>query len=67
MKVTDYQHEGWCDTQNNISNSCNCIVGYPLEVIEDYEEALKAIRSEVGTSTKAWKIANDVLVDHASR
>jgi tRNA A37 methylthiotransferase MiaB len=40
MKVTDYQHEGWCDTQNNISNSCNCIVGYPLEVIEDFEKAL---------------------------
>jgi hypothetical protein len=40
MNIKDYNHEGWCDGVNNISQSCNCIVGYPLEVIESLESQL---------------------------
>lgn len=44
MKEYSFTHESWCDTQNNISKTCNCIVSYPLEVIEDLQEENKKLR-----------------------
>ncbi len=46
----EFTHEGWCDTQNKISNVCNCIIGYPLEVIQDQQskvDKLKAINEQL--------------------
>jgi hypothetical protein len=42
--VSDFLHEGFCDTQNNISKSCNCLVGYPLEVIDDLNEEIQKLK-----------------------
>lgn len=38
--MSDYEHESWCDTRNNISKTCNCILGGPLEEIETLSIAL---------------------------
>lgn len=71
MKVTDYQHEGWCDTQNNISNSCNCIVGYPLEVIEGLEKKVEKLRDALKTikhtECDTYKIASKALFKTSER
>lgn len=38
MTDSDYSpHETWCDTQNNISERCNCIVSEYIEKIEALE------------------------------
>lgn len=34
-------HELWCDTQNNISERCNCIVSTYIDKLEDYDELIK--------------------------
>jgi hypothetical protein len=39
----EFIHECWCDTQNKISNVCNCIVGYPLEVIQDQQSRIDGL------------------------
>jgi hypothetical protein len=42
MTDKDYSpHEDWCDTQNNISTRCNCMVSGYIEKIEDLRESLK--------------------------
>lgn len=38
----EFEHEAWCDTQNNISKICNCMMSYPLEIIENLKETIKA-------------------------
>jgi len=39
-----FNHEGWCDCINGISDTCNCIISHPLEVIENLEAALKDMK-----------------------
>jgi hypothetical protein len=39
----DFNHETFCDSVNNISKSCNCIVGYPLEIIENLEKQISLL------------------------
>ncbi len=34
-------HESWCDTQNNISSWCNCVVSTYLDQITDLEKLLE--------------------------
>lgn len=55
MKITDYNHESWCDIQNNISNSCNCIVGYPLEAIEELQSKLSEAEKKLEIAINALK------------
>jgi hypothetical protein len=64
MNVQDYQHESWCDTQNNILNSCNCIVGYPLEVIENQEQEIDELKKQdqiIAKEIKTYKIIAENL------
>lgn len=44
--MENFNHECWCDTQNNISNICNCIVGYPLKVIDDQQTKIETLLAE---------------------
>ncbi len=37
-------HESWCDTQNSISERCNCIASTYIEKIDDLRAALKVAR-----------------------
>lgn len=49
MTDKDYgPHETWCDTQNNISDWCNCLAGSYIEKIDDLTEALRAVRDCLG-------------------
>lgn len=51
----EFEHEAWCDTQNNISKVCNCMMGYPLEVIENLKETIKAKDAEIENLIKEAK------------
>ena len=42
------------------------VTGYNPEYVKELEQALEKIREEVGTSTLAWKIANDILLEESS-
>jgi len=37
-------HESWCDTQNNISQTCNCMASYYIEEVDRLSAALKIAR-----------------------
>ena len=39
--LTYNPHQTWCDTQENISHRCNCIVESYIEKIEALEEKLR--------------------------
>ena len=39
-------HESWCDTENNISIRCNCIVSGYLDRIEDLKQELDEVKAE---------------------
>lgn len=40
-------HETWCDTQNNISERCNCMASSYIDRLESYETTIAELRSEV--------------------
>lgn len=46
----EFEHEAWCDTQNNISKVCNCMMGYPLEIIENLKETIAELESRLEQS-----------------
>lgn len=52
--MSDFIHESFCDTQNNISKTCNCIIGYPLEVIEKLQERERKLKEALESITEEW-------------
>lgn len=48
-------HEVWCDTQNNISELCNCIASEYIEKIERYERI-------VSEKDAAYNILDDINI-----
>jgi len=45
MSDADYSpHETWCDTQNNISQRCNCMVSTYIEIIEEVQKENEELR-----------------------
>ena len=40
-------HEVWCDTQNNISELCNCIASEYIEKIERHERIVAELKAEI--------------------
>lgn len=64
MSDKDYSpHESWCDTQNNISDTCNCMVSGYIEKIEKLRadlqiavEAMKWIMPKVHQATHEGEI-----------
>ena len=50
-------HELWCDTQNNISERCNCMVSEYIEKIEDHDRIVAELKAEV----ERLKRANQVV------
>lgn len=46
MSDKDYSpHECWCDTQNNISDRCNCMVSTYIEKIEDMQARIEMLET----------------------
>lgn len=42
----DYSpHECWCDTQNNISDRCNCMVSSYIEKIDEMRERIERLET----------------------
>lgn len=62
-KLFCYEHYIY-DLEQNLDKAKDLIFDYEKQVIPELKDALVAIRAEVGTSTKAWKIASDTLDRH---
>jgi hypothetical protein len=53
------------DLETKLEWARDKIYDYEKQVVPELQEVLKKITSEVGTSTLAWKLANDVLSRHS--
>ena len=56
VKVSDKDyspHDSWCDTQNNISERCNCMVSTYIEEIEDLKEQIDVLSVKLQRTVSA--------------
>jgi glutamine synthetase type III len=75
----DYSpHESWCDTQNNISTRCNCMVSGYIEQIEELKAELKSVReyhtkvnqdllAELEQANEKYKLAQEFRLNNIER
>ena len=45
-KWREWPHEGWCDTQNDISDLCNCMVGGYIDSLDEANAKIERLKKE---------------------
>lgn len=55
-------HETWCDTQNKISERCNCIVSSYIEQIEDLQAKLELAVNAL----EVYAMTNDTFPEYGT-
>jgi hypothetical protein len=61
------RHESWCDTQNNISERCNCLASGYIEQIEDLRADVNRLLNHLEAATafydtpalRAWTLTQN--------